>query len=341
MPQKGNQRLRFSLRTLLYGCLLTTLTLGLYQGVFTHFFKATTQPDQEALAYAMNGEPLSSIQQKEWSTFNLFTAKAKEKSSEQDSSVSSTSSLEKQDSQSTSLESLQAESMESRDEVLSSLQAESAPVEYTKTVLIDAGHGGVDLGETALDGTMEKDVVLNLAKKIKKHLEAANPNLRILMIRESDQLSTNGNKIGWEDLVWRRKQQEAANADYFLSIHACSSKEEAGYSFYLNPDDSVSSMWVNTMQDNLQDSWGSARAIVTTDQYPLQLISMASSHAVQIDLGSLSDSQDLERLKSDGSLEQAAAAIASAISTTIQENPMAPDYVSRQEIIEQKAWADQ
>lgn len=351
MPQKGNQKLRLSIRAIIYGCLLTGLTLGLYQGVFMHFFKATTQPDQETLAYAMNGEPLSSIQQKEWSTFNLFMAKAKEKSSQEDTSlVSSTSlpkSIEKNElaGENTTVENSQAESMESRDELLSSLQSnpdqtnESAPIEYTKTVLIDAGHGGIDLGETALDGTMEKDITLNLAKKIKKHLEAANPNLQILMIRESDQLNTDGNKTGWEDLVWRRKQQEAANADYFLSIHACSSKDEAGYSFYLNPDDSVSSIWVNTMQDNLQqDGWGSARAIITTDQYPLQLISMASSHAVQIDLGTLSDAQNLERLKSDSNLEQAAAAIASAISTTIQENPEAPDYVSRQEIIEQKTW---
>ena len=119
---------------------------------------------------------------------------------------------------------------------------------------------------------------------------------------------------------------------------ACeSTQDESGYAFYLNPDDSISSIWVNAMQDNLQENgWGSARAIVTTDQYPLQLISMASSHAVQIDLGSMSDAQDLARFQREEFLEQAASAIASAISTTIQENPEAPGYVSRQEIIEQK-----
>ncbi len=332
MSDKPPKRLRLSIRCALYACLLTSLSLGLYHVVFTHYVEnIPSTTSQDPLAYAWNGEPLSSIQQGQWPSLSFSFLKRQEASS-QDSSLHPTleSSLTTISNSSSSSESM--ESMESRD-----FLSESGEIVYTKTVLLDAGHGGIDLGETALDGTMEKDITLSLAQKIKRNLETVNPHLRVLMIRESDQPKED-NKIGWEDLVWRRKQQEAANADYFLSIHACeSTQDESGYAFYLNPDDSISSIWVNTMQDNLQENgWGHARAIVTTDQYPLQLISMASSHAIQIDLGSMSDPQDLARFQSEERLEQAASAIASAISTTIQENPEAPGYVSRQEIIEQK-----
>lgn len=336
MPNKAPKRLRLPIRFALYTTLLTGLSLGLYQGIFTHYVK-NIQSTKDKLAYALNGEPLSSLQQEEWPSFSFLKPSSNDTSSSSQESQNSSLYPTLENSLNTvsnaiseSLETVEMESMESH--------ASSEEIVYTKTILLDAGHGGIDLGQTALDGSMEKDITLSLAQKIKKNLEVANPNLKVLMIRESDQLDKEDNKIGWEDLVWRRKQQEAANADYFLSIHACeSTQEESGYAFYLNPDDSISSIWVNTMQDNLQENgWGSARAIVTTDQYPLQLISMASSHAVQIDLGSMSDAQDLVRFQSEESLEQAASAIASAISTTIQENPEAPGYVSRQEIIEQK-----
>ncbi len=336
MPDKAPKRLRLPIRFALYASLLTGLSLGLYQGIFTHYVK-NTQFTSDKLAYALNGEPLSSLQQEEWPSFSFsFFKPSSNETSSQNPSLYPT--LENSlntvsNDTSESLETVEMESMESQASV-----QEVEEIVYTKTILLDAGHGGIDLGQTALDGTMEKDITLSLAQKIKKNLETANPYLQVLMMRESDQPDKEDNKIGWEDLVWRRKQQEGANADYFLSIHACESgQNESGYAFYLNPDDSISSIWVNAMQDNLQENgWGSARAIVTTDQYPLQLISMASSHAVQIDLGSMSDAQDLARFQSEESLEQAASAIASAISTTIQENPEAPGYLSRQEIIEQK-----
>ncbi len=335
MLEKPPRRLRLSIRVTLYASLLIGLSYGFYQGIFTHYFQNLHSTREDTVAYAMNGEPLSSLQQSDWPTLSFFATNSQASSQDTslyptlENSLSSVASSSEENSIETS--EIQIESMESRDSI-----QESSEIVYTKTILIDPGHGGIDLGETALDGTMEKDITLSLAQKIKQHLEVANPNLKVLMIRDSD--NKDDTKTGWEDLVWRRKQQEAINADYFLSIHTCeSTQDESGYAFYLNPDDSISSLWVNTMQDNLQENgWGSARAIVTTDQYPLQLISMASSHAVQIDLGSLSNAQDLARFKSEESLDQAASAIASAISTTIQENPEAPGYISRQEIIEQK-----
>ena len=52
-----------------------------------------------------------------------------------------------------------------------------------KVVVIDAGHGGHDLGAT-YEGTNEKDIVLNIAKKIKEF--NTDENVEIILTRTED-----------------------------------------------------------------------------------------------------------------------------------------------------------
>lgn len=55
----------------------------------------------------------------------------------------------------------------------------------TKTcVVIDAGHGGIDPGKIAVNGELEKDINLEIAKKVKRYLEAQ--DVYVVMTRESD-----------------------------------------------------------------------------------------------------------------------------------------------------------
>lgn len=53
-----------------------------------------------------------------------------------------------------------------------------------KTVIIDAGHGGVDGGTSAADGTLEKDINLQIALKLDKMLNAM--GVKTILIRDSD-----------------------------------------------------------------------------------------------------------------------------------------------------------
>ncbi len=52
------------------------------------------------------------------------------------------------------------------------------------TIVIDPGHGGVDGGAQADDGTPEKNINLNIALKLKKLAE--NDGWNVIMTREED-----------------------------------------------------------------------------------------------------------------------------------------------------------
>ena len=63
------------------------------------------------------------------------------------------------------------------------------------TVVIDAGHGGIDPGKIGVDGTLEKDLNLVIALRVKKLLEQQ--DVEVIMTRETDTGlydETSGNK---------------------------------------------------------------------------------------------------------------------------------------------------
>ena len=51
-------------------------------------------------------------------------------------------------------------------------------------VVIDSGHGGNDPGKIGVDGSLEKDINLQIAKKLKAYLEAS--DVQVVMTREDD-----------------------------------------------------------------------------------------------------------------------------------------------------------
>lgn len=77
-------------------------------------------------------------------------------------------------------------------------------------VAIDAGHGGEDPGAIGPSGTYEKTVVLEIAKALKKELDAM-PGVQGLLLRTDDYF------IPLKERYQRARQ---AQADLFVSIHA-------------------------------------------------------------------------------------------------------------------------
>lgn len=51
-------------------------------------------------------------------------------------------------------------------------------------VVIDAGHGGNDPGKIGIDGTLEKDINLQIANRLKKYLEAS--DVEVVLTRKND-----------------------------------------------------------------------------------------------------------------------------------------------------------
>ena len=78
------------------------------------------------------------------------------------------------------------------------------------TVAIDPGHGGEDPGAIGRYGTMEKDVVLAVAFRLRERINAE-PNMRAFMTRDSD---------FFVPLATRVSKARAVQADLFVSVHA-------------------------------------------------------------------------------------------------------------------------
>ncbi len=78
-----------------------------------------------------------------------------------------------------------------------------------KTIMIDAGHGGTDSGTIGKMGTMEKDITLDIAKRLKTHLVKSG-RYHVLMTREDDSSIP---------LQKRVTLAQEAKADLFISIH--------------------------------------------------------------------------------------------------------------------------
>lgn len=88
--------------------------------------------------------------------------------------------------------------------------AEPKPDDGRRTIVIDAGHGGVDPGTSSARGVPEKQVVLAIARAIRNRL-ARNPRYRVEMTRDEDIFI---------DLRERIAIARSYDADLFLSIHA-------------------------------------------------------------------------------------------------------------------------
>ncbi|MBU0650494.1 N-acetylmuramoyl-L-alanine amidase [bacterium] len=82
-----------------------------------------------------------------------------------------------------------------------------------KKIIIDAGHGGKDSGAVSKNGIQEKDVVLDIALRVKRLLEAS--GFEVIMTRDRDVFMP---------LSMRSKIANKAKADLFISIHANAAK---------------------------------------------------------------------------------------------------------------------
>ena len=79
----------------------------------------------------------------------------------------------------------------------------SANIEELMTVVIDAGHGGMDGGASSADGTQEKEINLAIAKCLAEEMKAY--PIHVVMTREDDNgLYVDDERSISEKKLWRR-----------------------------------------------------------------------------------------------------------------------------------------
>lgn len=89
-------------------------------------------------------------------------------------------------------------------------QTRGRAVPRIHTVVLDAGHGGVDPGAIGLSGVYEKEIALDTTRLVARQLEASK-RYRVVLTRNSDEF------VALQERVARAR---AADGELFLSIHA-------------------------------------------------------------------------------------------------------------------------
>ena len=128
---------------------------------------------------------------------------------------------------------------------LSNKNTPATKLQRNKTIVIDAGHGGKDVGAMGYKQRMEKDLVLDMALELGKVLKQR--GYKVFYTREKDTF------INLRD---RTKVANDKNADLFISLHANAAPNEAKKlsmkgleTFFLSPDRSERSKNVSALEN--------------------------------------------------------------------------------------------
>ena len=192
-------------------------------------------------------------------------------------------------------------------------QAEEKKVTKRRVVL-DAGHGGYDDGSVAADGTKEKNITLQLTKKIGKLLEKQ--DVDVVYTRVQD-------KVSWpsdneKDLLERSRIANTSKADYFISIHMIFSDtaqdSARGAEIWVRESDAKSRALAKQVNKQLTGLKGmKSRGLKDEADAPLSLMEYTDIPTILVEAGFLSNDGDLSYLKSEKNQEAMAKAIADGI----------------------------
>ncbi|WP_156291799.1 N-acetylmuramoyl-L-alanine amidase CwlD [Oceanobacillus salinisoli] len=193
-----------------------------------------------------------------------------------------------------------------------------------KTIVLDPGHGGPDGGAVGKDGTLEEDIVLAVAKKLRIFLQEA--GAIVYLTREEDK------DLAAEDTVGlsRRKAEDIRNRmdfihdkkpDFFLSIHLNalpSTKWRGAQSFYYPSSDEnkhLAEMIQAEIIRNLENT--NREALVKNGMY---LLKYAEVPGALVEMGFLSNPEERELLKQEGYQDKLAASIYEGILRYVTED---------------------
>ena len=176
-------------------------------------------------------------------------------------------------------------------------------ISKAKTIIaIDAGHGGKDPGAVGRKGTLEKDIVLSIAKKLYVLLKKEK-NIKPILIRNRDI---------YMSLRSRINKARKHKADLFISIHAdaARNKKAKGSSIYVLSQHGASSeaaKWLAN-KENSVDLVGGASIDDKEEDVAQVILDLSQSAAIETSLKAskiiLSKLKNVSKLHSEN-VEQA------------------------------------
>ena len=168
-------------------------------------------------------------------------------------------------------------------------------------VVIDAGHGGFDPGKVGIDGQLEKDINLSIAKKLKAYLEASDVN--VVMTRDTDtglyQSGDSHQKVS--DMRRRCDIINEARPDLVVSIHQNSYHQEeinGGQVFYYKTSQNGKRL-AEILQERFDYVLGEANRRVAKANDNYYLLLHVKEPIVIVECGFLSNRKEAKALESE------------------------------------------
>lgn len=206
-------------------------------------------------------------------------------------------------------------------------------------ILVDPGHGGSDPGMVTTDpdnpdqDLYEKDVTLQAAYEFKEAMEKINPRITVEFTRNNEESTIDESTVPYDevtDLTNRVNMIDQTRANYFLSLH-CNSSEDPGtygYEMYIKPDDQPSADLTEAVSEQFDKvGWSKMSAVITTDYYPLHVVSLSKVPSMLVEIGYMSNPDELKALTTESTRSTAMRALAQAYS----------DYIMNHQSAEQSA----
>jgi N-acetylmuramoyl-L-alanine amidase len=178
-------------------------------------------------------------------------------------------------------------------------------VQEKKLIVIDAGHGGKDPG-AVFSSVYEKSLNLDIAKRLKKLLTAK--GYEVIMTRTTDK---------FVELVDRAEMANQKGADLFISIH--NNSMPSGYSGVMTlysareiNEDFSSNDLADAIQTRMLKTLGT-KDIGARERDNLVVLNKTTMPAVIVEVGCMSDANELKQLKKATFRQKAAKGIYEAI----------------------------
>ncbi|WP_427846190.1 N-acetylmuramoyl-L-alanine amidase family protein [Desulfitobacterium metallireducens] len=183
-------------------------------------------------------------------------------------------------------------------------------------VVIDAGHGGYDPGAITSQGLYEKEINLQMAKRVGELLKPS--GIQVFLTREEDidyvPEGTRGRQTKKQaDLNYRIDLAKQANAEAFISLHLNSTvtgKNSGAETFYQNQSEEGKRL-AESIQEELIKVPGMNRRIAKPGDF--YVIKNTPMPAVIVELGYISNPQERVRLQQTWYQDQLARSVAKGI----------------------------
>lgn len=181
-------------------------------------------------------------------------------------------------------------------------------------IVIDPGHGGVDGGCVAKDGTEEKDINLEVSLMLKEALEKKGFNVLLTRDGDYDLASKESENRKREDIHKRVKIINESGAKLYLSIHVnyYPNAEISGSQVFFKKDSDNSKVLGVLMQNSLKEKLGNTKRFAKeiNDKY---LVDNVMIPGVLIEIGFLSNKEELLNLKNGEYQKRLSEAICSGV----------------------------